>query len=161
MTNLDIYTQELVTIQGQKVTLSQYKDKVLLIVNTASECGFTYQLEGLEKLQKDYEDKGLVVLGFPCNQFKGQEPGTDSEVLSFCQNQYSVTFPLFSKIEVNGDNTHPLFEILKQSAPGLLGSTAIKWNFTKFIVSRNAESIERFATATKPEKLTKVIEELL
>lgn len=156
-----IYTIPLKTIDGKEVDLSGYVDKVMLIVNTASKCGFTGQYKGLEELYKKYKDKGLVILGFPCNQFNHQEPGSESEISKFCELNYGVTFPMFSKIDVNGDNTHPLFQELKQRAPGILGTQAVKWNFTKFLVARHASTIKRFASATSPEAIEKKIKELL
>jgi len=157
----EIYTLPLAGKDGSSTTLEGYKGKVLLIVNTASKCGFTPQFEGLEKLYQKYKDQGLVVLGFPCNQFKQQDPGTQEEIESFCQVNYGVSFPIFQKIDVNGDNMAPLYKYLKKEAPGLLGSQKIKWNFTKFLVSADGSHIERFATATKPEKLEGAIEKLL
>ncbi len=141
--------------------LSQYKGKVVVVVNVASKCGFTPQYAGLEKLYKTYKDKGLVILGFPCNQFLSQEPGSNSEIQEFCQLNYGVSFPVLGKVEVNGDETDPLFAMLKEDAPGLLGSKAIKWNFTKFLVDKNGRAIERFASATEPEKMVEDIEKAL
>lgn len=156
-----IYSIPLKTIDGKECELSQYADKVMLIVNTASRCGFTGQYKGLEELYRKYKDEGFVVLGFPCNQFNNQEPGTEPEISKFCELNYGVTFPMFSKIDVNGDNTHPLYNELKQRAHGVLGTQAIKWNFTKFLVSRGAKSIKRFAPATSPEDIEKEIKTLL
>lgn len=137
------------SIDGEAVSMSKFKDKLLLIVNVASECGFTKQYEGLQNLYEKYNDRGFEVLGFPCNQFGAQEPGTESEIKKFCSTKFNVNFPLFSKIEVNGKNTHPLYEFLKNNSPGLLGSKSIKWNFTKFLVSRDGEVLKRFPpTAT-------------
>ena len=149
------------SLQGKPLSLAEYAGKVLLIVNTASNCGFTPQYEGLEALYQQFKDRGLVVLGFPCNQFGAQEPGAASEIASFCQKNYGVSFPMFAKIDVNGDDTHPLYQHLKKSAPGLLGSEGIKWNFTKFLVNRNGEVTKRFASATTPEALAEDIEALL
>ena len=149
-----IYEIEVTTNSGKKTTLEQYKGKALLIVNTASECGFTPQYEGLEKLQESYGDK-LVVLGFPCNQFGGQEPGTDSEIKSFCEMRFHTTFPLFSKVEVNGSHAHPLFEYLKEELPGIAGTKAIKWNFTKFLVSAEGEPLKRYAPNEEPSEIEK------
>ena len=160
MTNI-IYSISVKTIDGKTTNLSQYVDKIMLIVNTASKCGYTPQYKGLEALYKKFKDKNVVVLGFPCNQFMSQEPGTESEIKSFCELNYGVTFPLFSKIDVNGKNTHPLYKELKKRAPGTLGTKSIKWNFTKFLVTPNAKTIERFSTATKPEKIEKRITEML
>jgi glutathione peroxidase len=149
------------SLDGKPVALRTYAGKVLLIVNTASKCGFTPQYEGLEALYQKYRDKGLVVLGFPCNQFGEQEPGSAEEIGSFCQKNYGVSFPMFEKIDVNGDAAHPLYRWLKTSAPGLLGSERIKWNFTKFLLDRNGKVVERYAPVTKPEDLAKDIEALL
>jgi glutathione peroxidase len=158
---MSLYDFEVTTIEGKKTTLEAYKGKVLLIVNVASKCGFTYQYEGLEKLYKTYKDKGLVVLGFPCNQFSEQEPGNEEEIKNFCSLTYDVTFPMFSKIDVNGEKTHPLYAYLKKEQAGLLGSESIKWNFTKFLVDKNGNVLERFAPATKPESLEEMIKSLL
>jgi len=148
-------------ISGAPVDLAQYKGKVLLIVNTASECGFTPQYKGLEQVYEQFKDKGAVVLGFPCNQFGGQEPGGEAEIGAFCEKNFGVTFPLFSKIEVNGDGTHPLFAHLKKEAPGLLGTQAIKWNFTKFLVKKDGSVYKRYAPSTAPSELVDDIEKLL
>lgn len=148
-------------IDGSEANLGDYAGKVLLIVNTASKCGFTPQYEGLEKLYGQYRDKGFVVLGFPCNQFGGQEPGGEEEIQSFCQLNFGVSFPMFAKIDVNGENAHPLYQYLKTQARGILGTEAIKWNFTKFLVNREGEIVDRYASATKPEELSKAIEPLL
>jgi glutathione peroxidase len=156
-----IYDFEATTLDGKPVRLSDYQGKVLLVVNTASACGFTPQFEGLEELYKQYGHRGLAVLGFPCNQFGAQEPGTASEIGAFCQKNYGVTFPMFEKIDVNGDSAHPLYQWLKQSAPGLLGSERIKWNFTKFLVDRSGEVKERYAPVTKPDQISKDIEAIL
>ena len=143
------------------VDLSEYKGKLVLIVNVASKCGFTPQYDGLEKIYEKYKDKGFVILGFPCNQFGAQEPGTDEEIQSFCKLNHGVTFPIFSKIDVNGANEDKLYTWLKKSAPGILGTEKIKWNFTKFLVGRDGKVIDRFAPQTKPEELTKDIEKNL
>ncbi len=148
-------------LDGGIQTFSDYAGKVLLIVNTASNCGFTPQYEGLEVLYREYKERGLMVLGFPCNQFGAQEPGAATEIANFCQKHYGVSFPMFAKIEVNGDNTHPLYQHLKKAAPGLLGSQGIKWNFTKFLINREGEVIKRYAPALAPEAITKDIEALL
>lgn len=148
-------------IDGRQVSLGDYAGKVLLIVNTASKCGLTPQYEGLEALHKQYGERGLVVLGFPCDQFAHQEPGSEAEIQSFCTLNYGVTFPLFAKIEVNGDGTHPLYRYLKAEAKGLLGSEAVKWNFTKFLVDRSGNVIERYAPTTEPAKIAADIEKLL
>jgi glutathione peroxidase len=148
-------------LSGDVQSLGDYAGKVLLIVNTASNCGFTPQYEGLEDLYQRYHPRGFEVLGFPCNQFGAQEPGEADEIASFCQTNYGVAFPMFAKIDVNGEHAHPLFQYLKKAAPGLLGSQAIKWNFTKFLVNRQGEVLERYASATTPESMTKDIEALL
>ena len=159
MTN--IYQFEAELLDGENKAFTDYEGKVLLIVNTASKCGFTPQYAGLEKLYEKYKDQGLVVLGFPCNQFGGQEPGTEEQIGVFCQKNYGVTFPMFAKIDVNGDNAHPLYRFLKSSAPGLLGSESIKWNFTKFLIDRHGKVVDRFAPATKPEEIEDAIKALL
>ena len=148
-------------ITGAPVDLSQYKGKVLLIVNTASKCGFTPQYKGLEKVYQQFKDQGAVVLGFPCNQFGGQEPEGEAEIGAFCEKNFGVTFPLFSKVEVNGGGAHPLFQHLKKAAPGLLGTEAIKWNFTKFLVRKDGSVFKRYAPSTAPEELVGDIEKLL
>lgn len=160
-TSQSIYDFSATSIEGQPISLSTYKDKVVLIVNTASQCGFTPQYKGLQKLYDKYADQGLVILGFPCNQFGQQEPGTDNDIQSFCETRFGVTFPLFQKVDVNGANAHPLFQYLTKVAPGLLGSEAIKWNFTKFLVDRNGQVVRRYASLTKPEDLEKDIQALL
>jgi len=149
------------TLDGKPLELADYAGKVLLIVNTASNCGFTPQYAGLEALHRKFAARGLVVLGFPCNQFGAQEPGSEVEIGAFCEKNYGVTFPLSEKVEVNGEGAHPLFKYLTKEAPGLLGTTAIKWNFTKFLVDREGNVVERFAPATKPEELASKIEALL
>ena len=145
-------------IKGRPVDLAQYKGKVLLIVNTASQCGFTPQYKGLQELHERYKDRGLVVLGFPCDQFGHQEPGQNDEIGQFCELNFGVTFPLFSKIEVNGSNAAPVYKHLKKAAKGVLGTESIKWNFTKFLVSRDGKTVTRFGSRTKPEELIKEIE---
>lgn len=157
---MSVYDFKVLDVDGNEVELSKYKGKPLLIVNTASKCGFTPQYEGLENLYKKYEGK-VEVLAFPCNQFGGQEPGENSEIKFFCVENYSTTFPIFSKIEVNGDNTHPLYKYLKEERPGLLGSKKIKWNFTKFLVDADGKAIERYAPTTKPEDIEKDIDSLI
>ena len=149
------------SIDGTPVDLSRYRGKVLLIVNTASECGFTPQYAGLEQLYRQYREHGLEVLGFPCNQFKHQEPGTEAEIGAFCEKNFGVSFPLFAKVDVNGGNAHPLFRHLKREAPGVLGTEAVKWNFTKFLVDREGRVIKRYAPRTKPEEISADIEALL
>ncbi|QXZ08638.1 glutathione peroxidase [Comamonas sp. Y33R10-2] len=148
-----IYDFEATDIQGRSVPLSQYRGKVLLIVNTASACGFTPQYKGLQALHEQYEKQGLVVLGFPCNQFGAQEKGSDDEIASFCELNFGVSFPLMHKIDVNGDGAHPLYQWLKDQAPGVLGTQSIKWNFTKFLVGKEGQVIRRYAPQDKPEKL--------
>ncbi len=148
-------------ISGREVPLADYRGKVLLIVNTASKCGFTPQYQGLEALYRDLKDRGLEVLGFPCNQFGSQEPGTDAEIASFCKLTYDVSFPMFAKIDVNGPNASPLFAWLKEAAPGVLGTEGIKWNFTKFLVDRKGGVVERFASAATPGAIREDIERLL
>jgi glutathione peroxidase len=146
---------------GGPASLDTWRGKVLLIVNTASKCGFTPQYEGLEQLHRDYGDRGFEVLAFPCNQFGGQEPGDAAEIANFCTLTYDVTFPVFAKIDVNGTGADPLFERLKADAPGVLGSKAIKWNFTKFLVDRSGNVVRRYAPTTKPEDIEADIEKLL
>ena len=150
---MSIYDFEVKTINGETITMDAFKNKVLLIVNVASRCGFTSQYESLESLYQKYKEKGLVILGFPCNQFLRQEPLNEDEIKSFCSLTYSVTFPMFAKIDVNSKNAHPLYSYLKESKKGLLGTEAIKWNFTKFLVDKNGHVINRFAPMTKPETL--------
>lgn len=145
-----IYDFPIKTIDGEETTLSPYKGKVLLIVNVASLCGFTKQYEGLEKLYRTYQDRGLMILGFPCNQFARQEPGTEAEIKTFCQTNYHITFPLFAKISVNGPNTHPLYGFLKRQEKGILGTKTIKWNFTKFLIDPDGKVIKRYAPKTTP-----------
>lgn len=149
------------TIKGEQKTLADFGGKAVLVVNTASKCGFTPQYKGLENVWQQYKDKGLVVLGFPCNQFGKQEPGDEGAISEFCELNFGVSFPLFKKIDVNGSDAHPLFVNLKKSAPGLLGSQGIKWNFTKFLLNADGTVIKRFAPTTKPEDLTAEIEALL
>ncbi|MES2994107.1 MAG: glutathione peroxidase [Pseudomonadota bacterium] len=160
-TPTSIYDFEAQSIDGQPAALSTQRGKVMLIVNTASACGFTPQFEGLEKLWKTYADKGLVVLGFPSNEFGGQDPGSDGEIQSFCQLNYGVSFPMMSKVKVNGAQAHPLWQWLTKEAPGLLGSKAVKWNFTKFLVGRDGRVIKRYAPTDKPESITRDIEAAL
>jgi len=156
-----IYDFKATLLNGEEVSFETYRGKVLLIVNTASACGFTPQYAALEALYRDLQVRGLVVLGFPCNQFGAQEPGDAKEIEQFCQVNYGVTFPIFAKIEVNGDNAHPLYAFLKHAAAGVLGTEAIKWNFTKFLVNRQGQVVERYAPATKPEDIGEAIEALL
>ncbi len=156
-----IYDFTVNRMDGKSESLETYRGKVLLIVNTASKCGFTPQFEGLQALYDKYGPYGLVILGFPCNQFAGQEPLNKNEIIEFCQKNYGVTFPMFSKIDVNGDKTHPLYRYLKMRAKGALKTEFIKWNFTKFLVDRNGRVMKRFAPATSPEDLCPNIEKLL
>ena len=156
-----VYDFDATSLDGRPVHLRDYAGKPLLIVNTASKCGFTPQYTGLEDLYERYRERGLVVLGFPCNQFGEQEPGSAAEIGAFCEKNYGVSFPMFSKIEVNGEAAHPLYRWLKDAAPGVLGSKRIKWNFTKFLVDRSGAVKARYAPMTKPEQLTKDIEALL
>ncbi len=155
------YDFEAAALDGSPQPLSDYRGKALLIVNVASKCGFTPQYEGLEKLWRDYRDRGLVVLGFPCDQFGHQEPGDADEIRNFCSLTYDVTFPMFAKVEVNGAGAHPLWQWLKQQKGGLLGIGAIKWNFTKFLVGRDGQVLARYAPTDKPESLAKDIEKAL
>ena len=156
-----IHDLQVTALDGTPVDLARYRGKVLLIVNTASACGFTPQYAGLETLYRQFQDQGLVVLGFPCNQFRQQEPGSNGEIKAFCEKNFGVTFPLFAKIDVNGRHAHPLFARLKQAAPGILGTQAIKWNFTKFLVRKDGSVYRRYATASKPAALVADIVKLL
>lgn len=156
-----VYDFSAQTLTGKPRKMSDFKGSVLLVVNTASKCGFTPQYAGLEELYKKYKDQGLVVLGFPSNQFGEQEPGPDSEIAEFCQVNYGVSFPMFSKVDVNGPAAHPLFKYLTSTKKGLLGSQAIKWNFTKFLVGRDGKVLERYAPTTKPEDIGPDIEKAL
>ena len=156
-----LYDLSAAQLPGGTQSLADYAGRVLLIVNTASNCGFTPQYAGLESLYQRYQARGLTILGFPCNQFGEQEPGNAAEIASFCETHYGVSFPLFAKIEVNGEHAHPLFRYLKKAAPGLLGSEAIKWNFTKFLINRDGEVVKRYAPTLAPEASAKDIEALL
>ena len=156
-----IYSFSARTLGGEEVSLERYQGKVLLIVNTASECGFTPQYAGLQKLHEHYAARGFEVLGFPCNQFGKQEPGDATQIGSFCEKNYGVSFQMFDKIEVNGAQAHPLYKFLTEEAPGLLGFEAIKWNFTKFLVDRDGNVVKRYAPLTKPEAIVEDIEKLL
>ncbi len=156
-----VFAFEVRDIAGKPVRLNEYRDKVLLIVNTASRCGFTPQYQGLEQLFQRYSPQGLVVLGFPCNQFGAQEPGSNQEIADFCAMNFNVSFPMFEKIDVNGDNSHPLFKFLTSSAPGLLGSRAIKWNFTKFLISRQGTVFKRYSPFSIPVGIETDIRRLL
>jgi glutathione peroxidase len=157
---MSIYDFSVTTIDGEVVSMQKYKDKVLLIVNVASECGFTPQYEGLEKLSSEYKDEGFVVLGFPSNQFSKQEPGANEEIKIFCQGTYGVTFDMFAKIDVNGEGADPLFKFLKKEQSGFL-TNAIKWNFTKFLVDKEGKVAKRFSSATKPKDIEKSVKKLL
>jgi len=156
-----IYEFSAPSLAGQEVSLSEYKGKVLLVVNTASKCGFTPQYAGLEELYQQFKDRGLVILGFPCNQFGAQEPGNEAEIAQFCEINYGVTFPIFAKIDVNGANSHPLYKFLKGEQAGILGTEGIKWNFTKFLVDREGRVVDRFAPSTTPAELAPAVEKLL
>jgi len=158
---MNVFDFHATALDGAPIDLARYRGKVLLIVNTASGCGFTPQYAGLEALYRQFRARGMEVLGFPCNQFRGQEPGTAAEIGAFCEKNFGVTFPLFAKIEVNGAGAHPLFRYLKIEAPGLLGTRAIKWNFTKFLVGRDGQVVRRYAPNTKPEAIADDIEALL
>ena len=156
-----VYDFQAQRIDGTPAALADYRGKVLLIVNTASACGFTPQFAGLEELHKRYADRGLVVLGFPCNQFGAQDPGSNEEIGAFCQKNYGVSFPMMAKIDVNGANAHPLYRWLTQEKPGLLGSKAIQWNFTKFLVARDGTVLKRYAPQEAPESLAQDVEAAL
>jgi glutathione peroxidase len=157
----NIYQFDAPTASGESQSLSEFTGKVLLIVNTASQCGFTPQYDGLQSIYDKYKEKGFEVLGFPCNQFGKQEPGTNEEINTFCETRFHIKFPIFAKVDVNGDDALPLYDHLKQSAPGILGTKKIKWNFTKFLINREGQVIKRFAPRTKPEEITQEIESLL
>ncbi|WP_288353820.1 glutathione peroxidase [uncultured Marinobacter sp.] len=161
MSTQSIYDFNAADIRGEEHSLDVFRGKVLLIVNTASKCGFTPQFEGLQSLYAELKEKGLEVLGFPCNQFRNQDPADDKAISEFCSLNYGVDFPMFAKIDVNGPNAHPLFEYLKHSAKGLLGSEAVKWNFTKFLVNREGEVVRRYPPTTKPSAIRADIEALL
>jgi glutathione peroxidase len=158
---MGVYEFAAETLDGKPAALADYRGQVLLIVNTASKCGFTPQYEGLEALYRRHKDQGFAVLGFPCNQFGAQEPGDAAEIANFCSLTYDVSFPMFSKVDVNGPAAHPLYAFLKKQKKGLLGSEGIKWNFTKFLVDRSGAVVERFAPTTKPEALESAVEALL
>jgi glutathione peroxidase len=160
-TPASIYDTSATSIDGNLISFDVYKDKVLLIVNTASQCGFTPQYQGLQSLYKKYADQGFIVLGFPCNQFGQQEPGSSEQIKSFCETRFEISFPLFQKIEVNGSNAHPLYLYLTKAAPGILGTEAIKWNFTKFLVNRTGNVVKRYPPMTKPEDIEKDLRLLL
>jgi glutathione peroxidase len=158
--NNSFYDFEAKLLSGQNVSMSQFKGKTIIVVNTASKCGLTPQYEGLEKLYEKYKDKGLVILGFPCNQFGQQESGTAEQIEEFCQVNYGVSFTMFDKIEVNGDNAHPIFKYLKANLGGIFGSR-IKWNFTKFVIDKNGKPVKRFSPTTKPESMEGFIQKIL
>lgn len=158
---MSVYTFEVVRLDGEAYPLAEHRGQVLLVVNTASQCGFTPQYAGLEALHRAYAERGLTVLGFPCNQFGKQEPGNADEIRSFCSSRYDVTFAMHDKIEVNGPGAHPLYQHLKRAVPGVLGSTRIKWNFTKFLVDRDGAVVDRFSPLAKPARLRGAIERLL
>ncbi len=156
-----VYDFQAETLDGRQQDLADYRGQVLLVVNVASECGFTSQYAGLQALHETYVDQGFQVLGFPCNQFGGQEPGGPAQIAEFCSSRFGVDFPMFAKVEVNGGSAHPLYRFLKKEAPGALGTTAIKWNFTKFLVGRDGRVIDRFAPSKRPEELRSAIEKAL
>ncbi len=157
---MEFYNFEAEQLNGKKVKMEEYKGKTVVVVNTASKCGLTPQYEGLEKLYQKYRDEGLVVLGFPCNQFANQEPGNADAIQEFCEINFGVSFPMFAKIEVNGEGAHPIFKYLKDELKGLFGKK-IKWNFTKFVIDKNGKPVKRFAPVTKPEKMESTIKKLL
>jgi glutathione peroxidase len=161
MNTTAIYNFEAARLNGKTISLDEYEGKAIVVVNTASKCGLTPQYEGLEKLYQEYKDRGLVVLGFPCNQFGNQESGTADEIEEFCQINYGVSFPVFDKVEVNGDGAHPLFKYLKSELPGDSGSGAIEWNFTKFFIDKEGTPIKRFAPTTPPKDMVRHIENVL
>lgn len=156
----NFYSFSATSLQGKEINMDAFQGKTILVVNTASKCGLTPQYEGLEKLYQDYKDKDFVILGFPCNQFGNQEPGDEKSISEGCLINYGVSFPMFSKIEVNGDNAHPIYKYLKKQLPGILGSR-IKWNFTKFLIDKNGKPVKRFAPTTKPEKIEGYIKKYL
>ncbi|MFF2908720.1 glutathione peroxidase [Paenibacillus sp. NPDC057934] len=158
---MSIYDFEAQTLRGEEESLSKYKGKVLLVVNTASKCGFTPQFKGLQEVYEKYNDRGFEILGFPSNQFAGQEPGESEEIAEFCEINYGVTFPMYEKVDVKGDEAHPLFKYLSAEAPGVLGSKSIKWNFTKFLVDQDGRVLKRFAPKTTPDQIEEEIKQLL
>ncbi|MBT2716632.1 glutathione peroxidase [Bacillus sp. ISL-57] len=158
---MSIYEFEVNKINGETISLEEYKGKVMIIVNTASKCGFSPQYDDLQSLYVQYKEDGLVVLGFPCNQFLNQEPGDDLEIDSYCKLNHGVTFPMFAKVNVNGKEAHPLFSYLTENAPGVMGSKSIKWNFTKFLVDRNGNIVSRFAPKTKPLEMEENIKKII
>ncbi|MEH7460294.1 glutathione peroxidase [Bacillus sp. JJ1127] len=158
---MTVYDFSAKTITGEEKSLRDYEGKVLLIVNVASKCGFTPQYKGLQSVYEKYKEQGFEILGFPCNQFGGQEPGTEDQITSFCELNYGVSFPMFAKVDVKGEWAHPLYIYMTEQAPGIFGMKAVKWNFTKFLVGRDGKVIDRFAPKTKPEDLEKEIEKIL
>lgn len=158
---MNVFDFQATSLDGKPADLAQYRGKVLMVVNTASKCGFTPQYQGLEKVYRELHARGLEILGFPCNQFGHQEPGDEAEIGAFCEKNYGVSFPMFAKVDVNGDAAHPLWKHLKESAPGVLGTEAIKWNFTKFLVGRDGRVLHRYAPTTKPEEIAGDIEKAL
>lgn len=158
---MNFYNFEAKKLNGETVSMTQYQGKTILVVNTASKCGLTPQYEGLEKLYKNYKDQGLVILGFPCNQFANQESGTSDEIQEFCQINYGVSFPMFEKVDVNGENAHPIFKYLKSKLGGGIFGSKIKWNFTKFVIDKNGNPVKRFSPITKPEKMENTIRKML
>jgi glutathione peroxidase len=158
---MNVYDFQANSLDGKPVDLAQYRGKALLIVNTASKCGFTPQYQGLEAVYRELHGRGLEVLGFPCNQFGSQEPGSEEEIGAFCEKNYGVSFPMFAKVDVNGDAAHPLWKHLKAEAPGVLGTEGIKWNFTKFLIGRDGKVVKRYAPQTKPEEIADDIEKVL
>ncbi|GGI12437.1 MULTISPECIES: glutathione peroxidase [Gottfriedia] len=158
---MSIYDFQVKDSKGQLIPLSNYKDQVVIVVNTASKCGYTPQYKDLQALYEEYKNEGLVVIGFPCNQFMNQEPGSNEEIQSFCELNYGVTFPIFGKVDVNGENADPLFKYLSKNAPGIMGLKSIKWNFTKFIIDKNGEVVERVAPQTNPQDMKATVEKLL
>ncbi|MGD0829586.1 MAG: glutathione peroxidase [Terracidiphilus sp.] len=160
-TDRTVYQFSAQMLDGREICLEDFRGQVLLIVNTASQCGYTPQYVGLEQLYGDFKGRGFTVLGFPCNQFGGQEPGTAAEIVSFCERNYGVSFPLFAKIDVNGPNADPLYQFLKTAKPGIFGTKKIKWNFTKFLVNRQGMVVRRFASSTKPKALAAAVDRLL
>jgi glutathione peroxidase len=161
MSSASVYGFQVKNIQGQDVSLEKYRGKTLLIVNVASRCGFTPQYSGLEALYRKFKDRNFEILAFPCNQFGAQEPGTDAEIASFCKTNYDVSFPLFSKVDVNGATAAPLYKYLKSEVPGVLGTEAVKWNFTKFLVDKDGQVLKRFAPTDSPEAIGKELEKIL
>jgi len=158
---MGVYEYAAKTIDGKDQKLDTYKGKVLLVVNVASKCGFTPQYKGLEALYRKYKDKGFAILGFPCDQFGHQEPGDENEIKNFCSLNYEVSFPMFAKVEVNGGDTHPLYQYLKSEAPGVLGSEGVKWNFTKFLIDKSGKVVKRYGSVDTPEKIDKDVAESL